>query len=53
MRELVRKLMKNDWYPEDETPEFSVIEEEDFWNPGGWVDKRSHWDQYDEMPWNG
>lgn len=49
MREFVRKLMDRDWYPEDE----SSIDDEDFWSPGGWVDDRSHWQQYDEMPWNG
>jgi len=53
MREFVRKLMDRDWYPEDDVPEFSTIEEEDFWKPGGWIDNRSHWQQYDEMPWNG
>lgn len=51
MRELIRKL--TNWMPEDEKPKPRFIEEEDFWAPGGWTDDRSHWDQYDEMPWNG
>lgn len=45
MKELIKKLIS--WNPENE------IEEEDFWKPGGWSDDRSHWEQYDEMPWNG
>lgn len=51
MRNFFNKLF--DWYPEDDSPTSSLIEEEDFWTPGGWVDDRSHWEQYDEMPWNG
>lgn len=46
IRHFFNKLF--DWYPEDEIPE-----EEDFWKPGGWIDNRSYWEQYDEMPWNG
>lgn len=50
MKNFFNKLF--DWYPEDDRVP-SLIEEEDFWTPGGWVDDRSHWEQYDEMPWNG
>jgi hypothetical protein len=49
----ISKLFNSDWTPEDDSPEITLIEEEDFWQPGGWVDNRSHWEQYDEMPWNG
>lgn len=48
MRNFFNKLFDFDWYPEDDS-----TEEEDFWQPGGWTDDRSHWEQYDEMPWNG
>lgn len=45
MKELIRKLI-------GKTPE-NEVDENDFWQPGGWTDDRSHWEQYDEMPWNG
>lgn len=45
VRELIRKLMGK--------TEENEVDESDFWQPGGWTDDRSHWEQYDEMPWNG
>lgn len=45
LKNIIRKIFNKE--------QEEIIEEEDFWLPGGWTDNRSHWEQYDEMPWNG
>lgn len=45
-----------DWLPEEVVDELDIVPEElsvRLRNMVKMADDRSHWDQYDEMPWNG